>query len=106
MVLRDWKMAAGAVYHAALAKEMGDLGFAVDRLGKNGTFELAGIDDKAISYFSARRREIESELADAGTTSGSSAALASTIAKSTRHAKEPNAPREAVWLRSGGSRRP
>jgi hypothetical protein len=39
-------MAAGAVYHAALAK--GDLGFAVDRLAKNGTFELAGIDDKAI----------------------------------------------------------
>jgi len=96
-VLRDWKMAAGAVYHSALAKELTDLGFAVDRLGKNGTFELAGVDDKAIGYFSARRQEIESELAAAGTTSGSSAALASAIAKSTRHAKEPNAPRETIW---------
>jgi conjugative relaxase-like TrwC/TraI family protein len=54
-VLRDWKMAAGAVYHAALANEMADLGFDIDRLGKNGTFELAGISDKAITYFSARR---------------------------------------------------
>ena len=96
-ILRDWKMAAGAVYHSALAKELTDLGFAVDRLGKNGTFELAGIDDRVISYFSARRQEIESELAAAGTTSGSSAALASAIAKSTRHAKEPNATRETIW---------
>ena len=96
-VLRDWKMAAGAVYHAALANEMTDLGFAVDRLGKNGTFEMAGISDKAITYFSARRQEIEKELAEAGTTSGSSAALASTIAKSTRQAKEQDADRETVW---------
>ncbi|MCL2716236.1 MAG: relaxase domain-containing protein, partial [Alphaproteobacteria bacterium] len=93
-VLRGWKMAAGAVYHAALAKEMADLGFTIDRLGKNGTFELAAIDDKAISFFSARRREIESELFNAGTTSASSAALAASIAKSTRHAKEPDGPRE------------
>jgi len=62
---------------------MADLGFAIDRLGKNGTFELAAIDDKAISFFSARRREIESELFNAGTTSASSAALAASIAKST-----------------------
>ncbi|MFX6949430.1 relaxase domain-containing protein, partial [Acinetobacter baumannii] len=87
-VLRDWKMAAGAVYHAALANEMTDLGFGIDRVGRNGTFELAGIGDQAITYFSARRQEIEKELAEAGTTSGSSAALASAVAKSTRHAKE------------------
>jgi conjugative relaxase-like TrwC/TraI family protein len=54
-VLRDWKMAAGAVYHAALANEMADLGFDIDRLGKNGTFELAGISDKAISPRAGRR---------------------------------------------------
>ncbi len=96
-VLRDWKMAAGAVYHAALANEMTDLGFVVDRLGKNGTFEIAGIGDKAITYFSARRQEIEKELAEAGTSSGSSAALASVVAKSTRQAKEKDADREIVW---------
>jgi conjugative relaxase-like TrwC/TraI family protein len=102
-VLRDWKMAAGAVYHAALANEMTDLGFAVDRLGKNGTFELAGISDTAITYFSARRQEIEKELAEAGTTSGSSAALASAVAKSTRQAKEKDAERETVWREAAQS---
>ncbi|MCB1394377.1 MobF family relaxase [Nitrobacter sp.] len=96
-VLRDWKMAAGAVYHAALANEMADLGFDIDRVGKNGTFELTGVSDKAITYFSARRHEIEKELAEAGTTSGSSAALASTVARSTRHAKERDTDRETVW---------
>lgn len=102
-VLRDWKMAAGAVYHAALANEMTDLGFGIDRIGQNGTFELAGVSDKAITYFSARRQEIEKELAEAGTTSGSSAALASAVAKSTRHAKEPDAEREPVWREAAQS---
>jgi conjugative relaxase-like TrwC/TraI family protein len=102
-VLRDWKMAAGGVYHAALAKEMTDLGFDIDRVGKNATFELAGISDKAITYFSARRHEIEKELAKAGTTSGSSAALASTVARSTRHAKERDTGRETVWREAAQS---
>lgn len=102
-VLRDWKMAAGAVYHAALANEMTDLGFGIDRVGRNGTFELAGIGDQAITYFSARRQEIEKELAEAGTTSGSSAALASAVAKSTRHAKELDADRETVWREAAQS---
>ncbi|WP_319797326.1 MobF family relaxase [Nitrobacter sp.] len=101
-VLRDWKMTAGAVYHAALAKEMTDLGFDIDRVGKNGTFELAGISDK-ITYFSARRHEIEKELAEAGTTSASSAALASTVARSTRHAKEWDADRATVWREAAQS---
>lgn len=102
-VLRDWKMAAGAVYHAALANEMADLGFDIDRLGKNGTFELAGISDKAITYFSARRHEIEKELAEAGTTSSSSAALASVVARSTRHAKERDTNRDTVWREAAQS---
>lgn len=102
-VLRDWKMAAGAVYHAALANEMTDLGFGIDRVGRNGTFELAGISDQAITYFSARRQEIEKELAEAGTTSGSSAALASAVAKSTRHSKELDADRETVWREAAQS---
>lgn len=102
-VLRDWKMTAGAVYHAALANEMADLGFGIDRIGRNGTFELAGIGDQAITYFSARRQEIEKELAEAGTTSGSSAALASAIAKSTRHTKEPDAERETIWREAAQS---
>ncbi|MEP9374460.1 MobF family relaxase [Mesorhizobium sp. KR1-2] len=97
-VLRDWKMATGAVYHAALAAGVIDAGLALDRIGKNGTFEIAGIGDDAIEYFSARRQEIVEELAQAGLESGNVAALAAAVAKTTRTAKTAGAiSREVAW---------
>ncbi len=97
-VLRGWKMAAGAVYHAALAAGVMDAGFVLDRIGKNGTFEIAGIGDDAIQYFSARRQEIVSELALAGVESGNAAALAAAVAKTTRAAKTAGSlSREEAW---------
>lgn len=86
-VLRDWKMAAGAIYHAALAHELKKLGYAIDRIGHNGIFEIAGIDDELINYFSARHNEIVGELSAAGTNGNESPELAAAIAKSTRSAK-------------------
>lgn len=86
-ILRNWKMAAGATYHQALAHELQSIGFAIDRIGKNGIFEIAGIDEKVIRYFSARRQEIENELNEAGTTTAESVALAAALAKSTRGVK-------------------
>ena len=86
-VLRDWKMAAGATYHAALAHELQKLGYGIDRIGHNGTFEIAGIDDEIIEYFSARHNEIVDELSEAGTTGKESPELAASVAKSTRSAK-------------------
>ncbi|MGY4598119.1 conjugative relaxase-like TrwC/TraI family protein [Bradyrhizobium sp. GM22.5] len=38
-LIRDFKMAAGATYHAALAHELEQAGFSIDRIGKNGVFE-------------------------------------------------------------------
>lgn len=97
-ILRDWKMAAGAVYHAALAAGVNDAGFTLDRIGRNGTFEIAGIGDDAIEYFSARRQEIVEELAQAGLESGNVAALAAAVAKSTRSAKTVGAiSRDEAW---------
>ncbi|TQN61477.1 AAA family ATPase [Agrobacterium tumefaciens] len=97
-VLRDWKMTAGAVYHAALAAGVMDAGFVLDRIGKNGTFEIAGIGDDAIGYFSARRQEIVEELALAGVESGNAAALAAAVAKTTRAAKTAGSlSREEAW---------
>lgn len=98
-ILRDWKMAAGANYHAALAAELHALGFGVDRIGKNGTFEVAGIADRAIEFFSARRAEIERELAKVGTTSGQSVALAAAVTRSTRKGKRAaqTQRREETW---------
>lgn len=89
-VLRDWKMTAGATYHAALAHHLQRLGFAIDRIGHNGVFEIAGVDDDIIEYFSARHNEIVDELSTLGTTGKDSPALASSIAKSTRTAKVSN----------------
>ncbi|HDZ09192.1 MobF family relaxase [Pseudohongiella sp.] len=89
-VLRDWKMAAGATYHAALAFELQKLGYTIDRIGHNGTFEIAGIDDEIIGYFSARHNEIVDELSEAGTTGKESPELAASVSKSTRSAKLPS----------------
>ena len=86
-IMRDFKMTAGATYHAALAHELEQSGFAIDRVGKNGVFEIAGVEDATIQYFSARRQEIENELAEHGVTSGQATALAAAIAKATRSSK-------------------
>jgi conjugative relaxase-like TrwC/TraI family protein len=98
-VLRDFKMAAGATYHAALAHELQRTGFAIDRIGKNGIFELAHVDATTIDYFSARRTEIQEELAEHGVSSAEAVALASAVAKATRSAKRHNehARREETW---------
>lgn len=84
---RDFKMAAGATYHAALAHELERIGFVIDRIGKNGIFEIAGVDDRTIRYFSARRQQIDDELAAYGVTSAEAVALAAAIAKATRSSK-------------------
>ncbi|MDH8500828.1 relaxase domain-containing protein, partial [Klebsiella pneumoniae] len=70
-----------------LAHELQAIGFQIDRIGKNGVFEIAGVDDTAIKYFSARRQEIEGELAEHGVVSSQATALAAAITKATRSAK-------------------
>jgi conjugative relaxase-like TrwC/TraI family protein len=93
-----WKMAAGAVYHAQLSKNLQDLGFAVGDIGKNGIWEVVGIAPQLKSYFSARRGEIEDALDVAGTDSASAPALAAAITKATRGAKqEEHYDRFAFW---------
>lgn len=98
-IIRDFKMAAGATYHAALAHELEKIGFVIDRVSENGVFEISGVDDATIRYFSARRQEIEEELAEHGLTSGEATALAAAIAKATRSSKRESesVEREDVW---------
>ncbi|WP_058636029.1 MobF family relaxase [Aureimonas ureilytica] len=94
-----WKMAAGAVYHQALAAELVKLGFAVEVTGKNGLFEIAGVDPALCAYFSARRREIEDELAAIGLETAQAPALAAAKARATRRSKtlEGVEDRHALW---------
>ncbi len=97
--LRDAKLLAGSVYHAALSFELQALEFAIDRVGYNGAFEIRGVDDDLINYSSARRNEIDQELEKHGVTSKEAGALASAIARSTRAGKSAEASlrREQIW---------
>ncbi|GEL44470.1 hypothetical protein MEX01_50610 [Methylorubrum extorquens] len=83
-----WKMAAGAHYHLELSARLQRLGFAVEPSGPNGLFRIAGLDPALCRYFSARRREVEKELAAAGIAASADApALAAAKARATRAAK-------------------
>ena len=98
-ILRDYKMAAGATYHAGLAHELKNLGFAIDRVGKNGIFEIAGVEESTIEYFSARRREVDAEIGEHGLTTAQAPALAAAVARVTRGAKrlDQTKHREEIW---------
>lgn len=82
-----WKMAIGAQYHAALSYELTKLGLSIEIVGKNGLFEVRGVSADLITYFSARRNEIEDELAAAGMTSDQSPVLAAAVARRSRKVK-------------------
>lgn len=103
---RDLKLAVGAVYHSELSAALIELGFGIDRIGRNGIFEIAGVDDDLIAYFSARRREIEAELKDHSASSTDAGALAAAIAKSTRQAKDTldASDREVIWRKVAAER--
>lgn len=103
-ILRDFKMAAGAIYHAELSHQLQQIGFEIDRVGKNGVFELAGVAEDVIRYFSARRNEIETELAAHGVNSAEAVALAAAITKASRISKRPLAhDRREVWRQAARS---
>lgn len=95
----SWKMAAGAVYHQALADGLMECGFGVDITGTNGIFEIAGIDPALCRYFSARRVEIENELAAVGLRTADAPALAAAKALVSRKSKDidSQADRHVVW---------
>jgi conjugative relaxase-like TrwC/TraI family protein len=86
--LFTWKMAAGAAYHLALASGLQRLGLGIGDIGRNGMFEIAGVDAKLAEYFSARRAEVEATLDEAGLTSAAAPALAGAITKASRETKQ------------------
>jgi conjugative relaxase-like TrwC/TraI family protein len=86
-----WKMAAGAMYRAALARGMQELGLAVEqrRVGSSIGFELKAVPKSLIEEFSKRRAEIEEMLLlRAGSLDAASPKYAELIAKETRRAKD------------------
>lgn len=103
VLLRNAKMLAGAVFHAALAASVLRAQFGLDRIGKNGIFELAGIPDQLIRFFSGRRQEIDRRLEALGVTSAQNPALAAREATKSRNKKNTTAlgARLAIWAAAG-----
>ena len=85
----EWKMAGGAAYRVALAKEMQTLGFTVLRDGKS--FRLKEVDRGLEVLFSTRRNQIEKALMERGS-SGAKASEVATLA--TRKGKKERDPEE------------
>lgn len=97
--LYAYKMAAGAVYHLALASALQKIGFEIGEIGKNGIFEIvvpssckdATIAQKFIElqrHFSARRKEVEEAISTEGLSTAEAPALAAAIALGTRSSKD------------------
>ena len=94
--LYHFKMAAGAIYRAALAQGMQQLGFAIEQrqLGSSLGFEIAGIPKALVEEFSKRRAEIEETLKlRAGSLDAASPKYAELVAKETRRTKDTEVPR-------------
>jgi conjugative relaxase-like TrwC/TraI family protein len=94
--LYHFKMAAGAVYRAALAEGMQRLGFDISQrqLGSSLGFELSCIPREIVEEFSKRRAEIEEQLKlRAGSLDAASPRYAELVAKETRRTKDTEQPR-------------
>ena len=64
--LFEGKMAIGAVYRAALAEGLKELGYGIEKTHPDGRFEIEGVPRDVIEAFSTRRAEIEAAMAERG----------------------------------------
>ena len=60
------KMLIGALYRSELARELGGLGYRLEKTHADGRFEISGVPRKTIEAFSTRRAEIEAAMTERG----------------------------------------
>ena len=60
------KMLIGALYRAELARELGGLGYGIEKTHADGRFEIAGVPRRVVDAFSTRRIAIEAAMAERG----------------------------------------
>ena len=60
------KMLIGAMYRSELARELGALGYAIEKTHADGRFEIGGVPRKVVEAFSTRRAEIEAAMTEHG----------------------------------------
>ncbi|MHB8368632.1 MAG: MobF family relaxase [Leptospirales bacterium] len=83
----EWKMAGGAAYRVALAKEMQTLGFPVLREGRS--FRLKEIDRGLERVFSTRRNQIEAALEERGSSGARASEVAALTTRKAKKEKDP-----------------
>ena len=82
------KMVLGALYRNALAGELGNLGYGIEKTHADGRFEIAGVSREIVEAYSTRRAEIEAAMEGRGLgTTGENPHLARRAALMTRAAK-------------------
>lgn len=81
-----WQKSAGAMYRAALAAELRQIGIEVESTDNGLWWEVAGVPEGVCQHFSKRSEQIEAELARVGAASSASA-IGDQIKVSTRQAK-------------------
>ncbi len=99
----EWKMAGGAAYRVALAKEMQTLGFTVLRDGKS--FRLKEIERGLEVLFSTRRNQIERALAERGSSGAKASEVATLTTRKAKKEKDPLLLRQEWQERAIGSER-
>jgi conjugative relaxase-like TrwC/TraI family protein len=102
--LGHWKMCAGSLYHSHLAHELSNLGFAIQEIGSNGTFEI-GLPAHVRAFFSSRREAIvECVGAESGGELADPAALAAAALRTRRAKNEHDGDRDRFALWQGKAR--
>lgn len=98
--LYHWKMAAGAMYRAAFARGLQELGFVIEQrqVGASIGFEIKAVPKELIEWFSKRRAEIELKLnVNAGGLDTASPKYAEMVAKETRRSKDTEKSRKELF---------
>ena len=86
--LYEAKMTIGALYRGELARELGALGYRIEKTHADGRFEIAGVPQTVIEAFSTRRADIKAAMEERGLgNSAENPALAARAALMTRATK-------------------
>jgi conjugative relaxase-like TrwC/TraI family protein len=94
------KMLAGEIYRNVLARNLHDLGYTVERRGRDGIVEIAGVSDALIAAFSKRSSAIDASLAARGLDdSPENRALAALATRVTKNGNLDRAPLHGEWAR-------
>lgn len=93
------------IYRASLAKAAQDMGYTVDRVGKERLIELREVSKDLVDQFSKRRAEIEKALQDRKAPDNArTAELAALATRASKHGGIDRATLHAVWQKQAQER--